>query len=75
MDRIEIISALLRTDQFHARIQRFVEPQGIEVVGRHRQEQRNPVVGADLGEGAGRIAGRRHDKHPLLVLVDTAQTL
>ena len=71
MDRIEIISALLRTDQFHARIQRSVEPQGIEVVGRHRQEQRNPVVGADLGEGAGRIAGRRHDKHPLLVLVDT----
>ena len=67
MDRIEIVASLLRNDQFHAIVQRRVEPQRVDVVFRHAQQQRNTVIGTDFGKSARRIAGRSHHQHFVLV--------
>ena len=64
---VEIVAALVARNEFHAGIQRLVEPQRVDVVERHRQQQADVVVGADLGEGAGRISGRGDHQHATLV--------
>lgn len=65
VDRIEIVAVPLAADQLDARIERLFKPQGVEVVGRHRQQQRNAVVGADFGESAGGVARRGDHQHPV----------
>ena len=67
-DGVEIVASVFAADQFHAGIQRLLEPEGLKVLGGHRQQQLDAVVGTDLGESAGRIAGRSHHQHPFLVL-------
>ena len=71
VDGVEIVAALLARNEFHAGVERMLEPEGLDIVVRHRQQQFDVVVGAYLGEGAGRIAGRGHHQHALFVLGGT----
>ena len=63
VDRIEIVAAFTRRDQFDTVVERGVEPKCIEVVFRYAQQQRNAVVRADARESAGRIPCRCHYQH------------
>ena len=72
MDRIEIISALLRTDQFHARIEQFVEPQGIEVVVQAPTESSGIRLSEQtLAKARAVLPADATTSTRLLVLVDT----
>ena len=68
VDGIEVVAAPLARDELDAGVELMLEPERPDVVVGNREQQRNPVVGAYLGEGAGRVAGRGDHQHPLLAL-------
>ena len=65
-DGVEIVGSLRRADEFHAVAERMFEPQGADVFLRNGKKEGNLILRADLGEGAGRVAGRRHHQDALL---------
>ena len=71
VDGVEIVAARRTRDEFHAGVERMLEPQRPDIVVGHRQEQLDIVVGTHLGEGAGRIARRGDHKDAILVFGGT----
>ena len=63
MDGVEIVAALLARNEFHAGVQRLVEPQRADIVVGNREQQPDVIVRADLGEGPGGVSGRSHHQH------------
>ena len=74
MNGIEIIATLLGGYQLHAVVERFLEPQRIEIVLRYAQQQRNGqrLAHGGLRERTRGIARRGHDKYASGRLVETA---
>ncbi len=68
---VEVVASLFACDELDAGIERLFEPERRQIVVGHRQQQAYVVLGAYLGEGACRIAGRGYDQHLVgVTLVD-----
>ena len=62
-DCIRVVRVAAGSHDLHRRPQRSHGPERVDVSLGDRDYQRNMIFGTDMGKGACRVAGRRHDKN------------